>query len=273
MPLNARLHIETGLQEGRTILRKSYCTQPFKLANITEDKQQKELHLMLMSSSPGVLDGDVYSLQIAVAAASHLHLQTQSYQRLFQMKQGAVQRLTASLDEGSSLHYIPHPVVPHLDAIFSSKTSIHIATGCRLIWGDVISCGRKLNGEVFQFTSLHSLTEVFCRGKLVVKENLLLRPGVINLTGIGHLEGYTHQATLLFIDDNATIPLMTTEVLALLEAEANITFGVSALPVNGLAVRLLGHKAEQLYGLLQLVAALLKTAESASVEKPVTHDR
>jgi urease accessory protein len=64
MPLNAALYIETGLQEGRTILRNSYCTQPFKLANITEDKQQKELHLMLMSSSPGVLDGDVYSRRL-----------------------------------------------------------------------------------------------------------------------------------------------------------------------------------------------------------------
>jgi urease accessory protein len=181
--------------------------------------------------------------------------------------------MTALLDEGSSLHYIPHPVVPHQGAIFSSKTSIRLAAGCRLIWGEVISCGRKLNGEVFQFTTLHNLTKIFCRGKLVVKENLLLRPGVINLTGIGQLEGYTHQATLLYIDDHAVIPLLTIEVLALLETEANIAFGVSALPVNGLAIRLLGHKAERLYALLQLVAALLKTAESASVEKPVTYDR
>jgi hypothetical protein len=77
----------------------------------------------------------------------------------------------------------------------------------------------------------------------------------------------------LYVDEHAVIPLLTTEVLALLETEGNIAFGVSALPVNGLAIRLMGHKAEQLYALLQLVAALLKTAESASVEKPVTHDR
>ena len=34
----AKLHIETIFKNGITCLKQSYCTPPFKVANITEDK-------------------------------------------------------------------------------------------------------------------------------------------------------------------------------------------------------------------------------------------
>ena len=64
--MKANVHIETALREKRTFLKRSFCTQPFKIANVTEDRQQKALKLMLMSSSPGILDGDEYRFQIEV---------------------------------------------------------------------------------------------------------------------------------------------------------------------------------------------------------------
>src|SRR5678816_4642739 len=91
MALTAKLHIETALQNERTVFTKSFCTAPFKIANITEDKQQDRLQIMLMSSSPGILDDDEITLQIHVGERCSLELQTQSYQRLFQMKNGARQ--------------------------------------------------------------------------------------------------------------------------------------------------------------------------------------
>ena len=41
---------------------------------------------MLMSSSPGILDEDKYLMKIEVAEGCALKLHTQSYQRLFTMK-------------------------------------------------------------------------------------------------------------------------------------------------------------------------------------------
>jgi len=60
----AKLHIETISKKGITCLKQSYCTPPFKVANITEDKSSNRLQLMLMSSSPGILDDDEYELKI-----------------------------------------------------------------------------------------------------------------------------------------------------------------------------------------------------------------
>lgn len=268
MPLNAVLDLETGFRNGKTVLQKSFCTQPFKIANITEDKSSENLKLMLMSSSPGILDGDSYNLNVTIGNGCSLALTTQSYQRLFQMQNGASQELQVVMGESSSFIYLPHPVVPHRDAVFTSKSKIFLADACTLLWGEVINCGRKLNGEVFQFSSYHNLTEIYLNKRLVVKENILLKPQQTSLSAIGQLEGFSHQATLLYLNEEAAVaPLL--EILVMeLEKEDNIAFGVSALPVNGLVVRLLGHKAEQLFQLLQTLAEMTQKASLPVIKTP-----
>ncbi len=260
MALKAKLYIETATRNERTFLKSSFCTPPFKLADVTEDRSSKDLKLMIRSSSPGVLDGDEYEIKISIAENSSLQVTTQSYQRLFHMKGSATQTMDVEMKNGSSFTYLPHPCVPHQGSSYFSKNKIHIANGCRLLWGEVISCGRKLNGEIFCFTSFHSLTQIFKNGKLVVKENLLLQPLQSSLTGIGQMEGFSHQATLLFIDETCVVNSLVEMLRESLKLPDNIAFGVTALPVNGVLVRLLGGGAEQLFALLNAIHLLLKNS-------------
>ncbi len=268
MAMISKLHIETALRNGKTFLKNSFCTQPFKIADVTEDKSSAVLQLMLMSSSPGILDGDEYHLQIDVAENCSLNLQTQSYQRLFQMNKGASQFLNVNMQQGSSFTYLPHPLVPHRNAVFHSKNKINMAEGCTLVWGEVMSCGRKLNGEIFKFSCYHSVTEIFKNGKLVVKENLLIKPGEINVTSIGQLEGYSHQATLIYINDEANIDEAIKILVQDLNAHIDIAFGVSALPVNGLIIRMLGNKAEQLFDVIKSAAEYLDASTNKVIVEP-----
>jgi urease accessory protein len=255
MALISAVHIETAVTNNKTILKKSFFSPPFKIADVTEDKSKGPLQLMVMSSSPGVLDGDEYRFQIDVSENSYLQLKTQSYQRLFQMNKGAVQFMNVNLGWSSSFCYLPHPLVPHQDSKFLSRNKIHVSDGSSLIWGEVMSCGRKLNGEVFKFSSYHSITEIFKDSKLVVKENLLVNPGGTNPFSIGQLEGYTHQASLIFVREEVTISNLIQKLVEDFSLLNDISFGVTELPVNGLIVRLLGHKAEQLFDLLKTIAA------------------
>jgi len=266
MALTAKLHIETALQNERTVLTKSFCTAPFKIANITEDKQQDRLQIMLMSSSPGILDDDEITLQIHVGERCSLELQTQSYQRLFQMNNGARQFLNVDLKAGASFVYIPHPMVPHRNSVFVSKSKIVLEQTSSLIWGEVMSCGRRLNGEIFEFSSFQSITEIFFSEKLVVKENILMRPGETDLNSIGQLENYTHQASLIFINKSEDINSRIEDIISLLQEQENIQFGVSRLPVHGMIVRLLGFGAEQLFDLLKNISSVLSLRKTK--EKP-----
>ena len=106
---------------------------------------------------------------------------------------------------GSSFCFLPHPVVPHETSDFSANNKIFLTDNCSLIWGEVLTCGRKLSGEIFKFSKYHSVTEIFINDKLVIKENLLIKPSVIDVNAIGQMEGYTHQATLICLDDKLIV--------------------------------------------------------------------
>jgi urease accessory protein len=271
MALKASVHIDTALQNGKTLLKKSFCHSPFKIADVTEDKCSKELKLMLMSSSPGVLDGDEYDFEINVDAHCSLQIETQAYQRIFQMKHGAKQAMNIYLGEGSSFKYLPHPLVPHQSSIFNSKNKIHLSEGCSLLWGEVISCGRKLNDEVFMFSSYHSVTEIYRHQKLMVKENLLLKPMQTNVQRMGQLEGFTHQATLIYINETIAVNDLINEAREQLKLCEGIEFGITELPVKGIIVRLLGYKAEQLFSLLKQIASLIEAMKAVEREKAKVH--
>lgn len=245
------LTITSGYKNGRSFLKDSFFTRPFKIANVGVHKKDPALYLMVMSSSPGILDGDHYEIDIRVEPHSQLQLQSQSYQRLFNMQQGALQHQRIFLEEHSVFSYVQHPVVPHENAIFKTKTIIRLEDNCHLTFGEVITCGRKHSGEVFRFTKFHSITEIRHSGKLILKDNLLLQPQLLPMQAMGQMEGYTHQATLLHVNtgayDMASLP---DRLHILLEAEQDIALGISCNGMSSIVLRILGNGGEQLYNCL-----------------------
>lgn len=253
----AEVTIQAAYRDGSTYLQHGYNTPPFKIADITEDKKAGVLQLMLMSSSPGILDGDSYTIKITLAENCRMQLHTQSYQRLFHMKTGATQLMTIHLQKGASFVFLPHPTVPHEQSVFTSHNKIYLQQHCRLVYGEVLTCGRKLNGELFHFSKYHSITEIFIHDRLVIKENLLVQPALTDVYTLGQWENYTHQASLVCLNDTIDIANCIEAIHDYLSKEKDIAFGVSAAPGNGCIARLLGFKAEQLHDCLKNIAAII----------------
>ncbi len=252
--MQSEVAIRVAVRDGMSYLASGYFTPPFKVANITEDKLGP-LQLMLMCSSPGVLDGDAQVIQVELEANSRLQLHTQSYQRLFQMKGGASQSMEVRLQNGASFCWLPHPCVPHADSIFSGRNKVFLAAGCQLLWGEVLTCGRKLSGEVFALSAYHMRTEVFIHERLVLLENVYLRPSVLPVGALGQMEGFTHQASLLWVKDGG-VGEARARVEKWLAGREEIVYGVSEGPASSLVIRMLGNKAELLYDNLKKVAEL-----------------
>lgn len=229
--------------------------------NITEDKTQQQLHLMLMSSSPGILDGDEYDIKISLEENASLQLFTQSYQRLFNMRTGAIQKTDIHLAENAAFCFLPHPAVPQEQSNFTAINKIYLSDNCNLIFGEILTCGRKLNGEVFLFSKYHNHTQIYLNNKLVVKENLLIKPSTINTNAIGQLEGFTHQASFILINDNIDLNTTNDLITDHLSQQKNIEFGISVLPIKGLIVRIMGQKAEQLHDCLKHITANISSSQ------------
>jgi len=263
--MKSKVRIDTGVRDEVTFLKDCYFTPPYRIANVTNDRKGSSLELVLMSSSPGILDGDETEMEIRLCENSCLHLQTQSYQRLFPMERGASQRMTFRMEKNSSLIYLPHPVVPHQASIYSAVNRIFLTTGCQLIWGEILTCGRKHSDEIFKLNVYQNLTEIFYDDRLTVKENLLLNPSLKSPGAMGQLEQYTHQASLIYWNENKSIDFRIPDLLELLKAEKEIAFGATALPRKGIMIRLLGFHAEQLHSCMKYLAAWLeKDPESVS---------
>jgi urease accessory protein len=253
--MNGKLDVSVALRGGKTVLENVFFSAPFKLADIStgEDMGKK---VMIMNASPGVLDGDAYHISVRLGAGTQLRMETQSYQRIFQMHRDATQQMEVALMPGSSFTYIPHPSVPHRGSHYTATNRIYLSDGCRLVWGEVITPGRMLHAEQFEFAHYQSKTEIYWNEKLVVKDNLILCPGTINPLALGNLEKHTHQAGLFVLAPGFFDKQWADAAQKILEQQKDLVWGITQLEAGGFAIRLLGYKAELLFYTLRDIAYL-----------------
>jgi urease accessory protein len=271
------LYIKTGFKEGKSYLMDSYVSVPFRITNVGQIKEDGCLYMMLGSSSPGLLDTDNHEIDINVEENSRFQLQTQSYQRLYNMKKGSSQITKVKLAPNSAFCYVPHPVVPQENSIFRNHTIIHLEKNCELILSEIITCGRKnsefispdreIFGEIFRFTYFQNVTEICFNDLLILKDKIILEPQVVPVDTVIQLEGYTHQATFIYLNTgNSSVAYeLIAEILKIMEYEENISFGVSEMAANGFVLRVLGNGGEQLFNCFQQIQNFLWERKEAPI--------
>ena len=138
-------------------------------------------------------------------------------------------------------------MVPHKESNYKAENTIYLDENARLIWGEILTCGRKLNGEQFEFTEFQNKTSIFKNGKLVVFENLYMNPSAMNPLSIGQLEGFTHQASLIYFNEQADVKRVKTQCDAFLSEKKDILFGTSETNGNGFIIKILSQNSEKLF--------------------------
>ncbi len=252
----SRVYIETHKKKTITEVKSAFFNTPFKVIDIREDKKNPLLQIMLMSSSPGILDEDELYFEYLLHEGSALEITTQSYQRLFSMKKGALQKVTVRLKKNAFLSYLPLPTVPHKASNFKSETIIYLEKNASLLWGDILTCGRKTQNEVFKFTRFQNLTKVYLEDKLIFFENTHLVPQTFNPLHLIHFEGYTHQLSLFYLDGASNIKTLKDKLNAFLQTKTG-GFGVSETPGHGVIIKVLAFKAEHLIQLMKDLTTLI----------------
>ena len=269
--MNSILKLSTKLsQSGKTQLAEYFATPPFKVITLPsyDDAWVNGLNAMQMSSSPGVLAGDVLEIDISLAKSTALSLNTQAFTRVQAMNEGesAMQTTHISLAENSRLFYLPHPLVLHKDSVFKQQTQIEMGEQSELIYGEIVAIGRVLNDERFAFRQFSSHLKIYAlqndgKKRPLVSDCIQWLPSKMNLTALSQMENYSHQGSLTYLNlakSNAEIKQQVQALQQQFTDEKALLIGISLLNECGLMVRVLGHRAETIQQLFEKIGKQLK---------------
>ena len=271
--MNSKLSLSTKLSSnGKTQLDENFATPPFKVITLPsyDDAWVNGLNAMQMSSSPGLLSGDVLEIDISLAKLTALSLNTQAFTRVLAMNEGdsAEQITRIALAENSRLFYLPHPLVLHKDSVFKQQTQIEMDEQSELIYGEIVAIGRVLNDERFAFRQFSSHLKIYAlqndgKKRPLVSDCIQWLPSKMNLTALSQMENYSHQGSLIYLHLGKSSLEIKQQVQALQQQfmeEQGLLIGISQLNEYGLMVRVLGCRAEQIQKLFEKIGKLLKSA-------------
>jgi urease accessory protein len=236
-----------SLIDGQTYLTDSLHRLPLKVHQM--QGEEGELMVYVTASSPGIFNGDQYTISCRVSEGAHLYLSSLSATELrpsFENEKGRQQQ-TFHLEKNSTFEYMPEPVIPFKGSNFHGTTSVYLNEGAQAIIGEIITAGRVGMGETFQYQSLTSGFEVFWQDQLLIWDSLRFNPKS-GLTGNGILEAFTHAGTLWLLSEQITTGHLhhIQETILSETKKVDCYGGASLLHKNGLVVRLLGNSAESL---------------------------
>lgn len=239
----SELYLRAEKRGERTVISDSRFTAPIKIAKPFYCADHTEV--MMMTASAGILEGDFYDIGITVGENAALKFTGQSYTKLFRAESvGASQQISITAEGGAQLMYMPCPIIPFGQSVFSSRTDIHLAEDSRFAMCDIISCGRAAMNESFKFDSYRSRTAVYVGGRLKFLDNVRLVPEEAELSGIGFFEHHTHMGMIyVYGFDPGALPELDGEAAAT-SAEAGICIRAAADSADDIvrfADRLLEH--------------------------------
>lgn len=246
------LKLTAEYKNGRTVITDTEFTAPLKIALPFYRSDHTEV--MMMAASAGILDGDVYDIELTVKENAFLKFTGQSYTKVFRAdKQGASQNVEITVEKGGTLIYAPCPVIPFGGSIFESRTDVYLCKDSRLAMTDILSSGRGAMKEEFAFKSYRSRTAVYIDGKPVYLDNRQLVPEEAPLRGIGFFEGYTHTASAYFYGIEKQ-PLET--------ALPSYSSGEAALSNahEGISLRAAGNGADPIHRLFETMTEALSAS-------------
>ena len=172
-----RLSLTFGLQDGKTILRDSYCEVPFKITHLLGQGTGRP-QMILMQCTAGLFGGDDLECDIRVKSGARVRITQQSATRIHPSRgRQAVQRSQIFVESGASLQLYLEPIIPFADSRLNQSTRIEVEAGGRLAYWEAFMTGRVGSGESWQFRELASETQLHSAGRLIYLDRFRICAG------------------------------------------------------------------------------------------------
>lgn len=196
----SRLYLEFENKDDTTILKDIYNSPPFLVMHTF--KYGDFTKAMIMSSSPGILEGDRQEERFYAKKNSKVLLSSQSYEKVYKMSEDsfASRRVEIRGEEKSDFIFKLLPMILYKDADFREEIKVDLEKDARLIFSNSFVAGRVGRGESFEFKSYKTNLDIKLDEKLIYTEKNLIRPREQNINELGLMEGYDHFLSMVAIN-------------------------------------------------------------------------
>jgi urease accessory protein len=172
-----RLDLTFSEQNGKTVLRHSYCEVPFKITRIL-NSGAPAAHLMLMHCTAGIFGGDDLECSIRVESGACVRITQQSATKVHPSEgRFAKQNTHIVVETGAKLQFYLEPVIPFAESSLRQATRVDLQPGGRLMFWEAFMAGRIGRGERWRFNELASETRLHSNDALLYLDRFKLPNG------------------------------------------------------------------------------------------------
>ena len=247
----SKLTLTAEKRRDKTILSDASFTAPFKVMHPFYEKPGV-MSVMALTASAGIMAGDRQEFDITVKRGASMEFLSQAYDKIHRMEQGFAERTTnIVVEENAFLMYTPLPVIPFKDSDYRNTLNVRLADeSSKLIYSEILTCGRIAYGEKFLYKKYKSLINIFQGEKLIYRDNSCYDPELLDMEGMGMYEGFTHLANLIFVNIEKNDSWIS-KVREILDKTDDIEGGVTRSLAGHVVIKILGKNADKLVTLLK----------------------
>lgn len=260
-----RLELGISLRGGRSVASHQFHEGALRVLRPHYLDDSGQVCYVVVNPGGAYLGADLFLLDVEVGDGADLLLTTQSATKVYRTPASfAEQRMDVRLGEGARLELMPDQLIAYREASYRQRTSVTLRPSSSLVMAEVVTPGWSPDGAAFRYEEVRLRNGIHVETdggtQLLALDNLLIRPPLGDVTGLGFMEGFSHLGSLVVVDSRVDQALADHlhHLTAGYDARTGITLTRTVAGTTGLVLRSLSNSTDELNRLLAACTDLLR---------------
>lgn len=263
--VRGRLELGISVRGGRSVASRQFHEGALRVLRPHYLDQSGQVCYVMVNPGGAYLGADLFLIDVAVDYNAAVLLTTQSATKVYRTPGSfAEQRMSVRLGEGSRLELMPDQLIAYREASYRQNSRISLHPTSSLVMAEVITPGWSPDGASFKYQEVRLRNEIWIDdengAKLLALDNLLIRPPLGDVTGMGFMEGFSHLGSLVVVDPRVDQGLADEldHMARDFDAYTGISLTATIAGSTGLVLRSLSNSTEELNTLLGACAGVFR---------------
>nr|WP_260842540.1 urease accessory protein UreD [Paenarthrobacter nicotinovorans] len=259
------LRLRIAQRSGRSVASRQFHEGALRVLRPHYLDESGQVCYVMVNPGGAYLGADLFLIEVEVEDGADLLLTTQSATKVYRTPGSfAEQRMSVRLGEGSRLELLPDQLIAYREASYRQNSDISLHPTSCFVMAEVITPGWSPDGAVFRYEEVRLRNEIRVEAEngaqLLALDNLLIRPPLNDVSGLGFMEGFSHLGSLVVVDPRVDQGLADRlhELTLGFDAYTGVSLTATIAGTTGLVLRSLSNSTEELNTLLGACTSFLR---------------